>query len=241
VKKQRQKKTVTSCRTVTKQSKGNLLFDSCVPTTFFSLRCRSIMSVVRCVEKYFGQSLSDCFEIINVAPDGNCGFHAAQIFLEFSSRIKTASTINDFRRSISDYIDQNIDELATCTAAGDWRIGTNFRDKVSILRQYQTTIYNPEKNYIDGCSRPDWFIDQWFSLVGKQFNFATLLFSEDFRDTDGRMVSHPPCHTTLDGLFHIQYDNTHSQSLHPSQANNRDNIFYCLHVTGPHFMWLRPK
>jgi hypothetical protein len=170
-----------------------------------------------------------------------CGFSAAQIFLEYSGKISTATTINNFRRSISDYIDENIDELASCTAAADWRIGNNFSDKISILQQHQTTIYNPEKNYSGGCSRPDWFIDQCFSLVGKQFNFSTLIFLEDFAAPEGHMVARPPLHFNADGLFEIQYENTDSQNLHPSTVNNRCNIFYCVFVAGPHYMWLRPK
>ena len=135
-----------------------------------------------------------------------------------------------------------IDELATCTAAADWRIGDNFINKISILRQYPSTIYNPKKNYIDGCSRPDWFIDQWFSLVGKQFNFSTLLFLDDLAIPDGGgFVARPPVHIDANGLFDIQYDNTASQNLHPSTENNRHNILYCVFVDGPHYMWLRPK
>jgi hypothetical protein len=80
----------------------------------------------------------------------------------------TAATINDFRCSISDYINDNVDELATCTAAADWRVGDDFIDKISILQQYQRTIYNPKKNCIDGCSRPNWFMDQWLTSLSKK-------------------------------------------------------------------------
>jgi hypothetical protein len=199
------------------------------------------MSVVSSVENYFGQPFSDCFDIVNVAPDGNCGFSAAQIFLEYAGTISTATTINDFRCSISDYIKDNIVGLATCTAAADWRIGDEFTDKISILQQYQRTIYNPKKNYIGGCSQPDWFMDQWFSLVGKQFNFSTLLFLDDLAMPEGGFASRPPLHIDANGFFDIQYDNTASQNLHPTTENNRHNILYCVFVAGTHYMWLRPK
>jgi hypothetical protein len=51
-------------------------------------------------------------------------FSVAQILLEYNGTIPTdISTMNDFRPTIVDYINANIVDLTTCTAAVDWRYG----------------------------------------------------------------------------------------------------------------------
>jgi hypothetical protein len=110
------------------------------------------------------------FDVIDVAPNGNCGFHCFQGGVKrFGAEVVPVST---FRKRCREFLEHNLDEI----------LRSPFHIPLEILhdegaKNLMDIIYEDGAKFDGGCLRQHWTTGEIFPILGMQYNCCVAIFN----------------------------------------------------------------
>jgi len=177
--------------------------------------------------------------LINVPPDGNCGYHILQ---EFRSRYGNHEMVPtaDFRKSIRGYFDDNQESLLGENKyfrrgpSGPLAtiINTNGKTREQLVSDNLDKIFEEGIDFQPGCGNRHWLAAEWtFPIAVLKFGMNVVVYQDDYGNGAGNTERYT---WKEGGDVHFELDFGRVTLDDPLV----ENTMYAAHVNGNHYILL---
>ena len=176
--------------------------------------------------------------LINVPPDGNCGYHILQEFRSRNGNHEMVPTA-DFRKSIRDYFDDNQESLLgenkyfrRGPSGGPLATITNGKTRDQLVSDNLDKIFEEGIDFQPGCGNRHWLAAEWtFPIAVLKFGMNVVVYQDDY----GNGAGNTDRYTWKEGGdVHFELDFGRVTLDDPLV----ENTMYAAHVNGNHYILL---